>query len=350
MKIIIAILVFSFVVCFHELGHFLMSRLCGVYVEEFSLGMGPRLLSHVSRRSGTRYSLKALPFGGSCALKGEFDEEKSEGSFNGAKIWQRMLIIAGGPVFNFILAMLGAALIMAGAGIDFPYIEYVWEESPAQQAGMEAGDKFISMDGHRIMIFRDFVAFMETHEKEFRNGEPVNIVWMHDGEKKSADVVMQNDGYGNYKLGVSGGGRFKASPLQVIGYSVYEMGFWIRTTLSSLKLLVTGKVSVENVSGPVGVVKIIGDTYEEVKEEGLFMVFLNMVNMLVLISANLGVMNLLPFPALDGGRLAMLVLESVRRKKISASVENYINMAGLAVLMVLMVLILVHDVQKIVVG
>ena len=172
MRIIIALLIFSGIILFHEFGHFLLARLNGVFVIEFSLGMGPRLLSHVSRKSGTRYSLKILPFGGSCAMRGEDDGDMSEGAFGRAKVWQRLLIVAAGPFFNFLLAFLGAVIIVTGAGYDAPYAEYLSEGYPAQEAGMERGDLITSVGGEKITVYRDFSGYISLHQKDFAAGKP----------------------------------------------------------------------------------------------------------------------------------------------------------------------------------
>ena len=133
----------------------------------------------------------------------------------------------------------------------------------------------------------------------------------------------------------------------ILKYSAYEVKYWIGTTLSSLGMIGRGQVSLDDVSGPVGIVEVISDTYEETKSEGAFMLFLNMLNMAILLSANLGVMNLIPFPALDGGRIVLLLIESVRKKKLGENVEAYINLAGFAVLMVIMAVVILNDVRKI---
>ena len=348
MKIIIALLIFSGIILFHEFGHFLLARLNGVFVLEFSLGMGPRLLSHVSRKSGTRYSVKLLPFGGSCAMRGEDDGDMSEGAFGRAKVWQRLLIVAAGPFFNFILAFLGAVIIVTGAGYDAPYAEYLSEGYPAQEAGIQQGDLITSIGGEKITVYRDFSGFVSLHQKDFADGKSMTVRWIHDGEARSAELTARQNENGRYILGISGGSRTAAkNPAEVLKYSLYEVKYWISTTVNSLRLLLTGRISVQNVSGPVGVVQMIGDTYEETKSEGFFYLFLNMINLVILLSANLGVMNLLPFPALDGGRIVLLLLEAVRGKKLGENIEGYINLAGFAVLMVLMVLILINDTRKI---
>ena len=133
---------------------------------------------------------------------------------------------------------------------------------------------------------------------------------------------------------------------KILKYSLYEVGFWIRTTIGSLRMIGRGRVSLDDVSGPVGVVEVVSDTVEESRSDGAFYVFLNLLNLGILLSANLGVMNLIPFPALDGGRILLLLIEAVRRRKLSGNVEAYINLAGFAVLMCLMVVILFNDIRK----
>ena len=134
----------------------------------------------------------------------------------------------------------------------------------------------------------------------------------------------------------------------ILRYSLYEVKYWIGTTLSSLAMIGRGRVSVDDVSGPVGIVGAISDTYKETRKEGMFMLFLNMLNMAILLSANLGVMNLIPFPALDGGRIVLLIVEGIRKKKLGENIEAYINLAGFAVLMGVMVFIMFNDIRKII--
>ena len=349
MKIIAAILIFSIIVLFHEFGHFTIARACGVIVDEFSLGMGPRLLSRVSRKSGTRYSVKVLPFGGSCLMRGEDTEDMSEGSFGSKKVWQRLLIVAAGPLFNFILAFMFAAVIIASVGYDAPAAEWVAEGGPLEQAGLEVGDTIVSIGGKRMHIYRDITNYIQFHQEKLSRREPVAVIWEHEGERRSAEVTpVLNKSGTKYILGLYGGGRFSAhgNPLTIASYSLYEVRYWIGTTLSSLAMIGRGEVSLDDVSGPVGVAQVIGDTYEETKSEGAFMLFLNMLNLAILLSANLGVMNLLPFPALDGGRIILLLLEAVRGRKLGRNAEGYINLAGFAVLMSLMVVVLFNDIRK----
>lgn len=350
MGIITAVIIFSVIVLFHEFGHFSAARLFGVEVIEFSLGMGPRLLSHTSAKSGTRYSVKALPFGGSCQMKGEDDDDLSEGSFGSAKIWQRILIVSAGPAFNFLLAFLFAAVILSTVGYDAPVAAALSEDSPLAAAGIETGDEIISIGGHRITIYRDLVNYVTFDLEGESAPDRIPVKWIHEGETKAGEISLgQTQGASSGTLGLYGGGRFSThgNVLQILKYSAYEVKYWIGTTIKSLGMIGKGRVSVNDISGPVGIVEVISDTYQETKSEGTLMLFLNMLNMAILLSANLGVMNLIPFPALDGGRIVLLLIEGVRKKKIGENIEAYINLAGFAVLMVVMVLVLFNDVRKI---
>ena len=349
MKIIIAIILFSIIILFHETGHFIMARSCGVTVVEFSLGMGPRILSHVSKRSGTRYSLKALPFGGSCQMQGEDEDDTEEGSFGSKKVWQRILIVAAGPLFNFLLAFLFAAVIIGSVGYDPPVIEYLSEGYPMEQAGVKVGDILTSIGGEKITVYRDISNYLSFHQKEMAQQHPVTITWLSQNEEKSAEIVPKlNESGTRYIFGFYGGSRYPAGGNigKIIEYSLYEVRFWIRTTIGSLRMIGQGEVSLDDVSGPVGVVEVVSNTVEETKSEGAFIVFLNLLNLGILLSANLGVMNLIPFPALDGGRIFLLLIEGVRRKKLGENIEGYINLAGFVVLMILMAVIMFNDIRK----
>ena len=349
MKIIIAIILFSIIILFHESGHFFMARLCGMRVIEFSLGMGPRILSHVSGRSGTRYSVKALPFGGSCQMQGEDDDDTEEGSFGSKKVWQRILIVAAGPLFNFLLAFLFSAVIIGSAGYDPPVIEYLSPGYPLEKAGVKTGDVLTSIGGEKITVYRDVTNYLSFHQDEMAQQRPVTVAWRSGNEEKSAEIIPQlNESGTRYIFGFYGGSRYSAGGDigKIFRYSLYEVKFWIRTTVESLRMIGRGEVSLDDVSGPVGVVEVVSDTVEETRSEGAFIVFLNLLNLGILLSANLGVMNLIPFPALDGGRIFLLLIEAVRRKKLGENIEGYINLAGFAILMCLMIIIMFNDIRK----
>lgn len=347
MKILLALLVFSLIVVFHEFGHFLFARLNHVTVVEFSLGMGPRLFS--VKRGETAYSIKVLPFGGSCMMLGEDMADLSEGTFGSKNVWQRISIVLAGPLFNFLLAYLFSMIVIFSIGYDAPMVLKVGEGTAAQETGLKNGDLIRSIDGKKIHLYREVSDYVLFHQDRMASGTPIPITWEHEGERMSGVITPKDDGTGTFKFGITGSSsvRVKASLPEVLYYSGVEVGFWIHEVIGSLKLLVSGGVSMNDLSGPVGVVDMIGDTYEEVKSDGAFYVWLNMINIAILLSANLGVMNLLPIPALDGGRLLIFLVELVRRKRMNPELEGNINLVGFALLMLLMVVILFNDVRKI---
>ncbi len=342
MKIIIALLVFSAIIIIHELGHFLLAKKNGITVEEFSLGMGPRLLSFEA--GGTRYSWKLLPFGGSCMMLGEDGEDMSDGSFGSKSVGARIAVVAAGPLFNFLLAFVLAIFIIGNIGYDAPVIKSVTEGYPAQEAGLRAGDRITKMNGRNIRLYRQFSNYAMFHE-----GETVVFEYVRDGKTYETTVapILTDRGY---KYGISGSvnySRVRTNPLQTLEYSAYEVYYWIDTTIQSLKMLLRGGVGLDDMSGPVGVVQVIGDTYEESKPEGTLYVWLNLFNISILLTANLGVMNLLPLPALDGGRLVFLIIEAIRGKRVDPELEAKVHFTGLMLLMLLMVVVMFNDIRRI---
>ncbi len=376
MKIVVALLIFSLIVIFHELGHFLLAKRGGIRVNEFSLGMGPRLLS--KQIGETRYSLKLLPFGGSCIMEGEDgayeDEEKEpeeknaaissfhpleemqkakersaapsrrvpEYSFGAKSVWVRISVVAAGPVFNFILAFLLSLFIIGSLGYDEPRLWQVTEGFPAQAAGMQAGDKILKLNDRSIHVYREVTQYVQFHQ-----GETVRVLFERQGEKQEVTLVPQQAENGQYYLGFTGSGvRVKGNLLKTLGYSAYEVKYWISTTIESLGMLFKGQVHADDVSGPVGIVSAIGESYETSRQDGFYYLLLQMLYISVWLSASLGVMNLLPIPALDGGRLVFLFLEAIRGKAVDPEKEGMVHFAGLMVLMVLMVLVLFNDIRN----
>ncbi len=342
MSIIIAVIIFSLIVLFHEFGHFLLAKLSGVTVVEFSLGMGPRLLSR--RWGGTRYSWKLLPFGGSCMMLGEDEAAGEAGSFGSKSVWARIAVIAAGPVFNFVLAFVASVIIIASVGYDPAVVYQVSDGYPAQEAGIQAGDIIIKMNGKSIHTARDITNYITFHQ-----GETINLIYERDGEEYTTVIVPRANETGRYVMGITPGiGYVKGNAWEVMKYSVYEVEYWIDMAVQSLKMLVLGQVGVEDMSGPVGVVSMIGETYTESAKISMFAVWINMLNICIFLSANLGVMNLLPIPALDGGRLVFLILETIRGKRINPEKEGMVHFVGLMALMVLMVVVLFHDVARLI--
>ena len=425
LNILVAIIIFSVIVVFHELGHFLLAKKNGIEVTEFSLGMGPRLLSTV--KGNTRSSLKLFPIGGSCMMVGEDGEEDGPGSFGHASVWGRISVVAAGPIFNFILAFVFALVITSVMGYDPPKVLSVEENSPAEEAGLQVGDIITSFQGKHISIGRDIslyeslygmqqdqikmtvkrdgkkidLNFKAASEKKYMlgfsyvpDGEPEITEVFVDGAMMKAgvlagDVITAVDGtkvstgeelqtyLGEHPLGenavtitVSRDGKEKEFTVQptvrtqvstgfvynlyrektnffgVLKYSAVEVRYWISSTIDSLGLLIKGTFRVNDLSGPVGIVDAIGSSVEEAKSEGTVVMWMQMFYWAILLSANLGVMNLLPLPALDGGRLVFLLIEAVTKKKVNPNIEGMIHFAGFVLLMALMVFVFMNDIKR----
>lgn len=423
LKYILALLILSIIIIVHEFGHFIMAKASGVKVVEFSLGMGPRLIKFTHK--GTMYSLKLFLFGGSCQMLGEDDEETIEGSYNNASVWQRIAISVAGPFANFILALVGAIVLIGIAGYDPCVIYSVDEGTPAYEAGLLPGDRIVKINNKKIVTYGDYGIY-----SMFYDGEELDVVVERDGEDvalnftpewikedrylmgvymdnstrvtgfsegsvakeagmKAGDVIYSVNGevtetyddliglvqvYGEeeidfvvirddkkvelkitpvkthteyYEFGYTiSAARIKGSPLDTIKYGFYEVGYWIRAVFASFKMLFTGIASVNDLSGPVGIVSAMGEVVEESKSDGGLYIFLNLLNWTIMISANLGVMNLLPLPALDGGRLMFQIIEVFRGKPMPKEKEGMIHFVGIVLLLLLSVVILFNDIRK----
>lgn len=342
LNILVAIIVFSLLVLFHELGHFLLAKGNGIRVNEFSLGLGPTIIGFT--KGETKYSIKLLPFGGACMMEGEDESSDDSRAFNNKSVWARISVVAAGPIFNFIMAFLFSVIVLSFAGIDKPVLTDVIDGYAAQEAGLQGGDEIIKMDGKRIHFYREVSVYSTFHA-----GEAVEITYARDGETHTTTLVPKYDEEsGRYLYGfISYGAREQVGLIPTIGYAVCEVGYYIDTTIGSLKMMFTGGVSVDDLSGPVGIVQNMGEVYEEsVENDGYFYAFLNMMNWAIMLSANLGVMNLLPIPALDGGRLVFLLLEAIRGKAIDPDKEGMVHLVGIVLLLVLMFVVMFNDIRK----
>ena len=341
MKIIIALLIFSIIIIFHELGHFSLAKANGIRVNEFCLGLGPTILGVT--KGETKYSLKLLPFGGACMMEGEDGESTDDRAFGKKSVWARISVVAAGPVFNFIMAFVFSFILLSCNGYDVPKITEVSEGFAAEQAGMQAGDVIVKMNGKHIHFYREVSSYSMFHA-----GETVEVTYERDGKRYTAELTpLYDEELGRYRYGFVGGEVEKGNVFKNLLYSGYEVKYWIYSTLESLKMLVTGGASVNDLSGPVGIVKNIGDSYESsVSTSGFWYGMLSMLSWGVLLSANLGVMNLLPLPALDGGRLVFLIVEAIRRKRIDPDKEGYVHLVGIVLLLILMVVVMFNDIRK----
>ncbi|MBQ3560055.1 MAG: RIP metalloprotease RseP [Agathobacter sp.] len=343
MNILIAIIVFSLLILFHELGHFTLAKLNGIRVNEFSLGLGPTILGFT--KGETKYSLKLFPFGGACMMEGEDESSDDDRAFNKKGVWARISVVAAGPIFNFIMAFVFSFIVMSAAGVDTATLTDVIDGYAAQEAGLQAGDTIVEMGGKNIHFYREISLYATFHV-----GEPVEITYERDGQEYTTTLTPKYDEEsGRYLYGfISGGDRAKFGFFGNVKYAFYELCYYIDVTFQSLKMLVTGGASVDDLSGPVGIVQNMGEVYEEsVANDGYFYAFLNMMNWAIMLSANLGVMNLLPIPALDGGRLVFLFIEAIRGKALDPEKEGMVHMIGIILLFGLMFVVMFNDIRKI---
>ena len=353
MTIVIFIIIICVIVISHELGHFLLAKANGITVKEFFVGMGPTLCSFT--KGGTKYSLKLFPVGGACVFEGEDGKEEensegeaiplSEGAFPRASVWARISTVVAGPIFNFILAYLLALIIVGSTYSDRPVIQEVIPGFPAQQAGMRSGDVIVRLGGERVYLSREINLITML-----RQGETLEVEYMRDGEKYETVLTpMLDQESGRYLLGFQGYAEyFKCSPLQVFQYSYYEVRYGLKATVKSLQMLMQGKASRDEVSGPIGIAALVDDVTEQTRPLGIWIMIVNLMSLAMLLSVNLGVLNLLPLPALDGGRLVFLLLEVVRGKPIPPEKEGMVHLAGFAVLCGLMVFIMYNDIVKLI--
>lgn len=344
LSIIIAIILFSIIIIFHELGHFWLAKINGIRVNEFCLGLGPTIVGFT--KGETKYSIKLLPFGGACVMEGEDDASTDERAFNNKSVWARISVVFAGPIFNFIMALLFAFIIIISIGYDKPTLSGVKEGYAAEEAGFKADDTIVRINKTNIHFYREISLYSLLHE-----GESVDVTYIRDGEKYTTTLKPKFDEATNrylYGFMVSGE-REEADFFEAVQYSVYEVKYWIVSTIESLKMLFTGGASINDLSGPVGIVKNMGDSYSEsTASAGVMYGILSMLNWGVLLSANLGVMNLLPLPALDGGRLVFLIIEAIRRKKIDPEKEGYVHFVGIVILLLLMVIVMFNDIRKLI--
>lgn len=350
LNIFLIILVFGVIVFFHEFGHFIVAKLNHITVREFSIGMGPAIFS--IKKKETKYSLRILPLGGYCMMVGESGEAdlEDENSFANKSVLARMAVIAAGPIFNFILAFIFAIILIHNVGCDPIVFDTVAANSAAEEVGIEIGDRVLEIDGKRVYNYRELLLFMDMTDLT----KPFSLkMETPEGKVYDAVVTPKKNDKGEYKIGVHSSRVKSDSFITSLKYAVLECRYCFKSTIGGLKMIVTRKVKSDDIMGPVGVGGAMNDIIEEVKQESnsvkemVIDILLNMINWCILLSVNLGVMNLIPIPALDGGRLLFLLIEAVRRKKIPAEKEDLVNLIGFLILIALMVLIFFNDIKNI---
>lgn len=338
LQIILAILAFGVLVIVHEFGHFITAKRGGVQVNEFWIGMGPTILKH--EHKGTLYCLKLLPFGGACVMEGEDGESENEHAFGKAKLPRRMLIVCAGALMNFLVGFLIVLAVMQPNGPNGGYIvSTIASVDPASTAAgdLKAGDEILKIDGYHILVRSDFeTALSRTASTTYK------VTVRREGEKVTLPSVKLEatvtDANGNKRIGIT----FAELPDSLgmhLSMSVRTAVNYARLVWSSMGMLVSGQVGVDQLAGPVGMAEVMADTAKYS--------MISFFQLVAFISINLGVMNLLPLPALDGGRLVFLIIEGIRRKPVPPKYEGYVHAAGLMLLLMLMVYVTGQDVLRI---
>lgn len=351
MYILIAILIFGFLIFVHELGHFLAAKWLDVQVNEFSICMGPAIFK--KQKGETLYSLRCIPIGGFCAMEGEDETSDNPRAFTSKSWWRRLIILAAGSFMNFVAGLLVIVLLYAGAtGFSTPKIDSFFDGCPLQSAdGLQIGDEIYKIDGRRVYLYADVGMLLE------RNATGVyDLVVKRDGQKVELnDFEMKPqlydvDGTQQMKYGLYFASE-EANFGTVIKNSWNTAMDYARLVWMGLQDLVSGLVSVDEMSGPVGIVSVISETGQaaQTTKEGLESV----LQLGAFIAINLAVMNLLPVPALDGGRIFLLLINTavyaVTKKKIPAKFEGYIHAAGMVLLLAFMAFITFKDIWKLII-
>ena len=357
MSIIISILVFSLIIIVHELGHFFVAKKVGICVQEFSVGMGPLVASKTVGE--TEYSLRAFPFGGFCRMQGGYDDpdvpsentDKTR-SFESKSVAQRIAVIAAGPAMNFVLAFVLIFCMLGVNGFLVPEIKSVDMGTPAYGAGLEAGDRIVKVNGQSVIIYQDFSPALNLRKA----GEAVDMTVVRNGEKLSFSITPEyNDEYGRYMMGFSFDGRYGLFSDEVEGFErstlaetvkadVGMMTYFVKSVVTGFVRLFSFQVKSDEVAGPIGIINTIGDTYEAGLQYSLMDALLNVFTLSALLSTNLGIINLFPIPSMDGGRLAFLIAEGIRKKPIDPEIEGKIHFAGFMLLIVFMMVIAFNDI------
>ncbi len=341
LTILITVLMFGVLIFIHELGHFLTARWAKVKINEFAIGMGPTIFKKQGKE--TLYSLRALPIGGFVQMDGEDGNGTDENSFNNKPKWKRFLILVAGAfnnlVFGFVLICIVYGLLAGWKAFPTTTIGAFHEDAVSLEYGLKIDDRIYAVDGYRIYTYND-LGYACT-----RNGiEPLKVEVVRDGERVTLENVKfkvnSTDYTGEYFSVDFAVYPSKKTVWSTIKYSFNSTISLSRSIYSFFGSIFTGDANIKNVTGPIGTTQVIGETVVEDSSIDFPSLFL----MMAMISINLGIVNLFPFPALDGGRIVVLLYEAVFRKKMSEKIEVAINVIGFAILMILMVLICVKDI------
>ena len=336
--ILLTIITLSLLILIHELGHFLVARSFNVAIKEFAIGMGPKLLSKTSQKSGIIYSLRLFPIGGYVAMVGEDEESVDEDALNKKSVWQRMAITAAGAAMNLLLGiiLMTVVVVMSPAIGGTTVLRFTEENALSEQSGLRIGDEILEVDGARVHIAS------ELAYEIMRNGnEPVDMKIKRDGETmlltdvKFPTIISDGVEFGMTDFVVL---AVEKSFGNVVKQSFFRSTSTVKMIWQSLLDLITGRYGLDQMSGPIGVTTAVSEAASTSVVDFLYLV--------VVITMNLGIFNLLPLPALDGGRLLFQIVELIRRKPMKPELEGYVHFAGILLLLLLMAVVSLNDIIK----
>ena len=334
--IAIMAIVFITLIFIHEAGHFFAARACRITVKEFSIGMGPKLFSWTSKKHGTIHSVRLLPIGGYVSMEGEDEESYDLNAFCNKPVWQRMMVVVAGPFMNIVLGVILTLVVVISQGAMATTVVKGFHENAISKEKLEIGDEIVKVDGTYVFSGNELM-----YEIMFQGYEPIDVVVKRDGET----ITLKDVTFGTFtEEGVSFGDMdfdVEIEPKSFVGVckqTVTRSISTVKMIYDSLIGMITGRLGLSAVSGPVGVAETVGNAAKEN--------FVSFLYIGAILTINLGVFNFIPFPALDGGRFAMLCIEGIRRKPINRKIEGYINFAGLMILFGFMIFVTCKDIFK----
>ena len=340
---LIILLVFGILIFIHELGHFLTARLCGVTVKEFAIGMGPKIVSWNSRKHGTKYALRLLPIGGFVSMENEdgLDENvdpDDKGAFCNKSVPQRMLITVAGAVMNLLLGFIIMMIIVFASKNLYSTTIAKFSDDAISSEKLMVDDEILKVGRTRVHTWNEL-----AYEIMNKGYEPVDITLVRNGER----IVVEDVEFFTFEDSGATFGDLDFIPYaeqvsfgNLVKHAYYRSLSTVKMVLDSIKGLLTGRFGMDSVSGPVGVVGVV----QEASKQG----FMNFLYIISVLTINLGVFNLIPFPALDGGRFAFLAVEGIRGKPLDRRIESYVNFVGIVILFSFMILVCFKDITKLI--
>ncbi len=340
---LLAIFLFGVLIAIHEFGHFSFAKLFKVKVNEFSLGMGPKLIS--KKKGETAYSLRLLPIGGFVSMEGEDEDSEDDRAFNKKPAWQRFIIVAAGAILNLILGVVVVAICLSCSDlVGTREVHSFYENATSQQTGLQVGDEILEINGTKVYSFKG-ISFNLVRDSDNK----LDMTVRRDGEKVELKGVtfkqFEFDGRQYIEQDFIIVGE-KPNILNVTKNAFLDSASIVQMVRLSLVDIVSGKYGIKDISGPVGTISAIAESTAEAEDFGDKM--LTALTFLSMITINVGVFNLLPFPALDGGRLFFILVEMIRRKPIPAKKEGLIHTIGMVILLAFMAVVMVSDIIKVI--